>query len=172
MNQHAIRAEFERHLDTALAGLGLAERLARLRAMKVAWEREGSVPVNGNTISLGPKHREVSYELPVIGKPGASAQPLGHGRLIFGGGLVVMLVLLLGMLFLGGGTSAIAGPSVPSLPVTAADGTTAPVSLGFANTTLVVRAFDPAAGWPDVTAPEVEGAALSFKGRYLTRQKN
>ena len=160
MNQHAIHAEFERHLDVVLTGLGVADRLTKLRAMHVAWEREGSVPVNGKIVSLGPQYREVSYDLAVIGRNSTSAKTLSHGRKLFGAGLVVIMVLLLGLLFSGVDDAAIAGPRVPSQPVTAADGATAPVSLGFANKTLIVRAFDPAAGWPDVTSTEVEGAAL------------
>lgn len=160
MNQHAIHAEFERHLDVVLNGLGVADRLTKLRAMHVAWEREGSVPVNGKIVSLGPQYREVSYDLPVIERNGTSANTLSHGRKLLGAGLMVIMALLLGLLFSGIGDAAIAGPRVPSQPVTAADGATAPVSLGFANKTLVVRAFDPAAGWPDVTAAEVKGAAL------------
>ena len=160
MDTSMFDAEFQRFRDGILAGRSLQDRLSMLLTLKKNWEREGQVPVHNKIVALGPQHRHLSYELPNTTAVAEGQPKMSWQRLVLGLGLIALLVFL--VMGFGGGRSgsAIAGPTVPSKPVTAAAGPTAPVSVVLDDKTLRVRSFDPSAGWPDVTAADVEGAAL------------
>jgi hypothetical protein len=154
--QSPYAAEFRAFLDPQLAGKTPDERRSIVISYVERARAEGWVPVKGGLVAVAPSARQRSWATLPAQEAGTV---VGTGRFRLSpwklAALIPLCLLIILMLLPGSGEER---PLIQTLPVTAQDGPTAPVSLMLGSRTLTVRTFDPSKGWPD--ARLTEDAAL------------
>lgn len=139
--------DFAAFLAPRLTGRTVADRITIVRDLLADARSDGTVPVGDRLVSVSDRAwtAAVPADTPL---PSASGRPWWHWA-VSG----VLVLVLLALLFGGGGATPAADGNTASTPVRAdKDGATAPISLVAGEQTFPIRAFDPAKGWPDPAA--------------------
>lgn len=141
VRDHQFDDEFRVFVEPQAQGRTVAERRRMFEQWMVDLDREGMVPVNGQWICVATKPPTA---------PSSTSHRLASAQ------RRLLMVLLLGVLGFGWWwfqrPARSSAATVPSELVTAAVGPTAPVALTLGDTTLAVRMFDSADGWPNPAA--------------------